>query len=435
MKKTIIGLAAMAMLTGTAGFAAAGDANLEAQIQQLIKQNKILTERVMKLEQQNAGMKGERDIISGDKHEQITSALGAKELNLRVQRLEEQLRRQKGMEEGHGGEGFTKGINDHVELSGLIEVEAKSLSQDGHTAAHNENSSDINVTTVQVALDSQLSEWSSGHILVLYEEDEDADFNIDEATITLGNLEKFPLYLTAGKMYVPFGCFQTNMISDPLTLELGETNETAVQVGFESAGFYGSVYGFNGDISESGESDKIDAWGANVGYAFANDNINFVGGVDYINNIADSDTITEHIHTKTAAHEVEDYVDGVAVHASLAMGPFNVIGEYVAALDNFESSEFAFDSGDAEPEAWNIEAAFTTELMEKEMTFALGYQGTDEAAELQLPEDAYVGTVRVEIFHNTEVAFEYAHLEYYSEDEGSHADDADLATLQLAVEF
>jgi len=34
--------------------------------------------------------------------------------------------------------------------------------------------------------------------------------------------------LTAGQLYVPFGAFETGLISDPLTLEIGETRESTV---------------------------------------------------------------------------------------------------------------------------------------------------------------------------------------------------------------
>ena len=68
---------------------------------------------------------------------------------------------------------------------------------------------------------------------------------VDGAVITLGNTEKNPVYLAAGKMAVPFGNYETQMISDPLTLEIGETAEDALQLGVEAGGFYGSVYAFN----------------------------------------------------------------------------------------------------------------------------------------------------------------------------------------------
>jgi hypothetical protein len=57
-------------------------------------------------------------------------------------------------------------------------------------------------------------------------------------------------------MYVPFGNFESQIISDPLTLEIGEAGEDALQVGVEVEGFYDSIYTFNGDVTEGGD-DKI----------------------------------------------------------------------------------------------------------------------------------------------------------------------------------
>jgi hypothetical protein len=89
-----------------------------------------------------------------------------------------------------------------------------------------------------------------------------------------------------------------------------------------------------------------------------------------------------------------------------------------------------------------VELGYTMELFERETTFAIGYQGTDEAAALHLPEDMYIGSVRMELFEHTSLAFEYFHAEDYDtflNDDGDNIggsdDDADVATLQLAVEF
>jgi len=78
-----------------------------------------------------------------------------------------------------------------------------------------------------------------------------------------GSEETSPLYITAGQIYVPFGAYETNMVSEPLTLELGETRETSLQVGFVKGDFAGSVYAFNGDNEKNGDS-KIKSWGANL---------------------------------------------------------------------------------------------------------------------------------------------------------------------------
>ena len=436
MKKTMIGLAAMAMLVGTAGFATAGDAELEAQIQQLIKQNKMLTERVMKLEERLSGQ-GER-VLTKEEGESFSPVLGSKVLTERVKRLEEQVARQQGHEGGEGEEGgFLQAINDHVELSALVEVEASAWGNDnGGYFGHRDEAdgSDVTLATVEVGLDSQLTEWSSAHVLLLYEEGEENDHIIvDEATITIGNTEKYPIYMTAGKMYVPFGSFETFMISDPLTLELGETNDTAVQIGFESGPFHGSVYAFNGEIDEKGDG-EINTYGAALGYIYATDEMNFDVSVHYISNIANTDGISEHLEDENV-DEIDDYVDGISVHAHVGFGPFTLIGEYLAALDDFEHSELHFKNSGAEPEAWNLELGYSMELFERETTFAIGYQGTDEASALHLPEDMYIGSVSMELFEHTSLALEYFHAEDYDENDGGSDDDADVTTLQLAVEF
>src|SRR5210317_89231 len=172
-------------------------------------------------------------------------------------KTEEEIR---GKEVGAHEESLLQKINERVTLSGVVEVEAFSA-EDFNGA----DTSDITLATVGLGLDAEITEWVNAHILLLYEEDDTEPMDLDEGTITLGNLEKFPLYLNAGKMYVPFGSFESNMISDPLTLELGETRESAAQVGFEASGFYGSFYAFNSDIDdETSDDDEIKSFGANA---------------------------------------------------------------------------------------------------------------------------------------------------------------------------
>ncbi|MEA3546081.1 MAG: LbtU family siderophore porin [Thermodesulfobacteriota bacterium] len=435
MKKTMIGMAALVMLGGTVTFA--GAATLEDQLRELMEQNKRLTERIIKLEQQ-VTKQGEEHVTLKERPATFAPIQKDKALTDRMQRLEEQVARQRGEQAGEEGEEetFLQAINDHVELSGVVEVEAASWSVDDNGFFEDDDGSDVSLATVEIGLDAQISEWSSAHILLLYEEGEEDDHVIvDEGTITLGNMDKFPLYLTAGKMYVPFGCFETNMISDPLTLEMGETNDSAVLLGFESGFFHGSLYAFNGDINESGDDDEIDTYGAVLGYIHANDNTSLHLTFHYISNIGDTDGIGDYLQDEVGIDEIDDYVDGVSVHAHFGIGPFTLVGEYLTALDDFEAAEIAFDGDGAEPESWNIEFGYTTEIFDRETTFALGYQGTDESVALGLPEELYIGAISMEIFDHTSLAFEYFHAEDYDKGDGGTDDDADVATMQLAVEF
>lgn len=313
-----------------------------------------------------------------------------------------------------------------VKISGLIEVEAFTSDRTdfGNTSLSKRSSNDITLATVELGLDAMINQWVSGHILLLWEEDDTEEVVVDEGTITIGNAEKFPLYLTAGKMYVPFGKFETNMIQDPFTLELGETRESAVLVGFEQNGFYASAYAFKGDVKQTHERERVETFGGNIGYSFENETISLDTGADYINNI-DSDGLD-------GLGIIDDTVPGFAGHIIFNCGSFMLIGEYLGATDDYKAGEIYSEK--VKPETWNIEAAVTAEITGKEVTFAIGYQGTEDLMGY-LPEDRFMVSMGTEIFKNTSATLEFYHDEDYNKKDGGTGRDANVVSAQLAVEF
>ena len=238
---------------------------------------------------------------------------------------------------------------DRISFGGVVEVEAN------FTEAADGDESDLALATVELGVDARVSDHDNAHMLILFEEGEPDDtFEIDEAIITLGNPEQSPFYLAAGRMYLPFGNFESNMVSAPLTLEIGETRETAVQAGFESGELYGSVFLFNGDISDGGD-DRIDQFGANIGFArdAGEASLGFDIGLSYMNSLADSDALQEGV---TDPGNLTHKVAGVSLHAIVRNGPFTLIGEYVTASDSFDVADLSFDGRGAKPESWNLEA-------------------------------------------------------------------------------
>jgi hypothetical protein len=190
------------------------------------------------------------------------------ELAERIAKLEEKLKEEKTLGE------WTKRIN----LSGLIEVEASYDKTDSaESGVGDEDTSDLVPATIELGIDVDVVENVSGHILLLYEDGE--DFSVDEGFIRLDGGDGLPIYFQAGEMYIPFGNFQTYMVSDPLTLELGETQEAAAQIGFDVNGFYGSVYAFNGDVDEDDSESHMDNYGANLGYAMEKETFSIDLGV------------------------------------------------------------------------------------------------------------------------------------------------------------
>ena len=230
---------------------------------------------------------------------------------------------------------------ERITLSGAVETEASwAKVKFDDPAVDDEESSDLVVATVALGVDVEAVKHVSGHLLLLWEEDESDGLEIDEGFIRLDGEDVLPLYLQAGRMYVPFGNFTSNMVSDPLTLELGETRETALQLGFEKNGFYGSVFVFNGDVDEEGDDNHIDDFGANLGYLVEKEDFTFDVGVSFVNNLIDSDTLSDFFDEDMEGAEAEGYtfslsdnVPGLGAYAVLGMGSFTLIGEVVTALD------------------------------------------------------------------------------------------------------
>ncbi|MEA1968671.1 MAG: LbtU family siderophore porin [Thermodesulfobacteriota bacterium] len=316
-------------------------------------------------------------------------------------------------------ENSLENIFQNVTFSGLIEAEATATSDFEGT-----DESDIALATVELGFDSPITQWGSGHVLLAWDDGDDK-ITVDEAIITIGNSEKTPVYLSVGRMYVPFGNFETNMISDTFTLFLGETQEDAAQVGFETNGFYGSMYVFNGDTNEETNGDsEIEQFGTNIGYAIENDNFSLDVNAGYINSLLDSNELQDALTV-----EGHDYIGGLDIAAVLNFNAFTLIGEYLTALDDYETGSEKY-----ELKAYNIELGYTFDISGKETTIAAGYQGSDDCA-AYLPETRLIGAISVAIMDGMSLSLEYAYDDDYDENEGGTGEDADSITAQIAYEF
>ena len=323
-----------------------------------------------------------------------------------------------------------KKISDSVTLSGLIEVEMAT----GDDFA-GDNFSSLDLATVELGLDVKATDWVAGHILLKYEDGDDEDhFFIDEATVVLGNSEKFPLLLTAGKFYMPFGNFETNMIQDPLTLDIGEINDAGVSIGLEANGFTAALYGYKG-MNETGADDTIKGFGAMAGYGYEEGDISFHGGVSWINNIADSDGAIADAFDSAGLDAIDEFVNGLGAHIGAGFGPVSFIGEYITSLDSFSENEITYAGLGAKPSAWNSELAYTIDIFDRETVFAIGYQQTDEAVALGLPKSRYSGAAGMEILPATTLSLEYAYDSDYDVEDGGSGENANVFTAQLAYEF
>ena len=332
--------------------------------------------------------------------------------------------------------------SERITLSGLLEIEACYVDVD-FDKARGEAGSDLVLATVELGIDAELTDSTSAHVLLLWEEDATEPIEVDEAFIVLDGIADTPTWIKAGKIYIPFGNFTSNMISDPLTLVLGETHASALEVGFKLGGIYALAYVFNGDIDAAGKDDHIDNFGAQLGYSMEREGFRLGAGISYINNLIDSDCWGDEFQD-FGGYEINASIGGFGAHAVVEAGAFNFIAEYVCAVDDPEylaTSTGAVEKRDA-VQVWNLEAGYMFTLMNKETLVAIAYQGTKNAESMFpqgyaaeddeldfLPAQRYMAMVGAEIFPYTSLALEYAHDEYRNDDR------ADIVTMQLALKF
>lgn len=305
-------------------------------------------------------------------------------------------------------------------LGGVVEVEAGFVNEDDPAMG---DSSDIALATVEIGLDAKLNKNVEAQIVLLYEDGE--DFTVDEGTITLTG--PYGEFITAGKMFVPFGMFNSHFISDPLTLELGETNETALMIGYTNDMVDLSVAAFNGDFDDVsigdtvGADDEIDDFVASITVTPAK-GISF--GASYISDIADTDAELAAAFYGISSTDVytgvyDDKVAGYSAFLSASIGPITLDAEYLAAAEKFDTADIATED---QPSTFNVEIAYS---ISEKAEIALRYEGAED---FEIEKQYGIAYSR-ELYENTSFALEYLAGEYENDDERT------VVTAQLGIEF
>jgi hypothetical protein len=312
-------------------------------------------------------------------------------------------------------EGFVIEIADKkLMIWGSVELNAVYNKEDGQ-----DNESDLEISEAQLGFMPMINDKINAHIVLFYEDGEDLD--IDEANITLSQHgEGMGFNFVGGLQYLPYGNYSSYMITDPLTLDLGETSDTAVVFGWANEVVSIKVGTFNGDLDTNDDDDVIDTLVASLEI---NTDYGITAGASYISDLAESDIELIQPDQDQSTDHYQDSVAGAAFFVALEYGMYMVYAEYVFALDEFEqdSVEAGEDLTGPEPWAFNLELNITPF---DHWDFALRYE---QAEDLQDDPKRYGLTVSYGIFRQMVLALEYLRTDADN--------DSDTVTAQLAISF
>jgi hypothetical protein len=297
-------------------------------------------------------------------------------------------------------------LNDQLEITGTIEIEATY-----DAAANQPNTTDLTVATGELGIHGHLNDWTSGSLIILFEDGGNADdtFEVDEAAIHFANPAVSPYHISIGRLYVPFGNYNTAFVQDPLTLEVGETRATTIELGWEQDNLQASAYLLNGN--QDNADDRIGHYGLRLGAQHAWEDTTLHVGLSYTNSIAESGGLSE---TTTA----DDKVAGFSIDVQAQTGATTFSGEYVAAQDDLVGA-------DSQAKAYHLEISY--EIGDK--TIGLTWQGTSKASAFDLPEQRIGAMISTNLLDDVGLTLEVGNAKSYASDNSRYA------IAQLAVTF
>lgn len=273
--------------------------------------------------------------------------------------------------------------------------------------------SNINFSGAELDTIIQGASYITGYLALDYDPNEANDGSrifMNRAFITIGNLVRSPFYATIGQIYVPFGRYNSAMVTTPSTQALARTRVRSLEAGIQQVGsnaFHAELYTYQGLTSTVGSSNTNNQWGGDAGYIFKIGKVSGEIGSGYISNLGDSQGMnaTVYLNTQIQQHNVPA-LDG---YASLAFSRLVLIGEYIAAIDQFNLNEANYSNQGAQPTALHTEIDVTFNTGSKPSSIGVGYDNTTQAVAVDLPQNSYEIFYNVNVFRNTNFALEYRH--------------------------
>ena len=320
--------------------------------------------------------------------------------------------------------GPEEGWFDNVWVAGAVEIGAAvEQDYDGKTI------NGFETATVDVALEAEIDGWVGATAALAM--GNGAGIEVDEAFVTLAPADT-PVSIRLGRQRLPFGVYESELISDALAKELGNTGQDAAVLGVKLGGVSASGFLFKGDLDrKGGDTAGVRNAGFALGYAMETGEISIGVGVSYINDIGESDTAEEAI----AGTAGSGMVPGGTASLIGSFGGMTAIAEYVTALEDFGADELAHEGGGARPAAWGVEAGYGWEMYGLEVSAAVAWHRSIEAQALGLPESRFLVGFSIGLADGVGLALEYRRDNDYGTGAGGTGNAANAATMRLAAEF
>jgi len=290
--------------------------------------------------------------------------------------------------------------------------------------------SDVTLSSVELDVQAISGSWASGFIAINYDNStpdlpqqnvstvSNSTLYVSRAFATIGNLNKAPIYLTAGQFYAPYGLYANSLITAPLTQAIGRTLIRSALLGYSDYGVYAEGYAYNGDTYIH-NNNIINEGGLNAGYKSQAGDWAYDVGAGVISNMADSQLAQNNGITGTnqfqgfgyssSSEQLQNRVPGGNLHAEVKYQRWQARAEYIGALRSYSNIDMTYDGNPAKPQATHLELDYNRAFWNKPTTFVLAYDRSWQALAYNVPEQSIFAVASISIWKDTIESIEYRH--------------------------
>jgi hypothetical protein len=276
--------------------------------------------------------------------------------------------------------------------------------------------------------------------------------HIEQAFMTLGDLNQMPVFFQFGKQFADYGRYQIHPITETVSQVMTETLRTSADVGFVTRmGFHGSAFVFENGLRKNsattptaGDSHSRPAYGLALGFDQPCDTLGYDVGIGYLTDMVGANGVQEAVtnyRTNTGAATTNTYVNrvgSVALYGDLNSGPFDVGVRYTTALQRFSivdlPNRLAGTQG-AKPWGADIKAGYNFNAWNYGQSIYVGYQQTGDAVYMSLPSNRWLIGYGIDVFKNTNIGVELDHDNAYSVAKGGTGRNTNQVGVRAAVKF
>lgn len=320
-----------------------------------------------------------------------------------------------------------------LELSG--EVEGLATAQRKYSGGEVQS---LDLTDAELDMQALINRWLTAFMAFAYNNFPDSSGNrtfnsgifLDSGFLTFGDLDVTKWRATIGQFYVPFGLYNSFLVTDPINKTLFRTKGRPLLIGYGIPGspgfsaeafiFQGTTHqgNFNPEITNVHWNQHINQAGADASYQFViNENVHTTWGASYINNVADSNgmqatgvsnssTRFEGFDDNSGTQVINHRVPGVDGRGEIDIFDYSLIGEYTTSTRSFSPVNLSYNGHGAKPAAWHVEGVYTFSPWGKPSTIALGYDRSYQSLALNVPEQRLALAWNISIWRNTLLSLE-----------------------------